>query len=287
MLQTISSIILNEQLTEDCWRLTLDSLQIAAEAKPGQFINIRIRETNDPLFRRPFSISRRVVMDNGSQGFQIIYRVVGEGTQIMATLKSGDKLDIIGPLGHGFEVAQDKKVHILVAGGIGSAALFLLGEEISEKANQHSQLKILIGAQTKDKLLLEKEFRKLNGEVLTCTDDGTSGYCGTVTKMLQEVRENNSLDCAIYACGPEPMFKALSIVCRQYLIPAQVCMERHMLCGIGACLVCVCKVSKNGVLKHRDLKYSHIQFLPEKDAGYALVCKDGPVFNLDEVIFDE
>jgi dihydroorotate dehydrogenase electron transfer subunit len=96
-----------------------------------------------------------------------------------------------------------------------------------------------------------------------------------------------SVDCVIYACGPELMLKALLPICKQYGIPAQVSMQRHMGCGIGACLSCVCKVNKASMLKYRDVKSSPIQFSPEAEFGYALVCKDGPVFNIEEVLFDE
>jgi len=100
----------NEQLTENCWRVTLEAPQIASEIKPGQFINVKIPETNDPLFRRPFSVFRRVREDRGYSGIEVVYEVVGRGTRLMTNLKPGDELDVIGPLGHGFEWYRDKKV---------------------------------------------------------------------------------------------------------------------------------------------------------------------------------
>ena len=290
MIQTRSSIVSNERLTEDYWRITLEASWIASEVKPGQFINVKIGETNDPLLRRPFSVFRRVKLNTGALGIEAVYKVVGRGTRLMSNLGRGDELDIIGPLGRGFEWYRDKRSHVLLAGGIGSAGLFMLGEEISKAVKEYGlELYILLGAETKKTLVLEKEFAALNGKVLVSTEDGSYGYKGLVTEMLRDAidRGDISPDCAIYACGPEPMLKALALICQQYHIPAQVSIERHMMCGIGACLACVCKVDKNSVLKHRDLKSSHIQFIPEEEFGYALVCKDGPVFNIDEVIFDE
>ncbi len=107
--------------------------------------------------------------------------------------------------------------------------------------------------------------------------------------MLAEALEKGriSTDCAVYATGPEPMLKALAPICRKHEIPAQISMERHMLCGIGACLGCICKVDPDHVSKNRDMASSHFQFVSEKDFGYALVCKDGPVFDINEVKFDE
>jgi len=125
--------------------------------------------------------------------------------------------------------------------------------------------------------------------LMISTDDGSAGYHGFVTQMLAEAIEKQKIskDCAVYATGPEPMLKALAPVCQKYQIPAQVSMERHMMCGIGACLGCICKVAPGQVSKNRDMKASHFQFVSDNDFGYALVCKDGPVFNIEEVKFDE
>jgi dihydroorotate dehydrogenase electron transfer subunit len=290
MIQVKSRVLSNELLSEQYWKICLDAPQIAESTKPGQFVNIRIREGNAPLFRRPFSVFKLINRHGAAHGIEVIYRVVGLGTGLMTTLKRDYELDILGPLGHGFELKLDKKTHILVAGGIGSTGLFLLGEEIFSAVKKYNlQLNILLGATTKKALVLEKEFRKLNGNVTVSTDDGTYGYHGLVTQMLKNLIEQKKIaaDCTIYACGPEPMYKALAEICREHNLPAQVLMERHMICGFGACLNCVCKIDKASVLKHRKLKSSHILLADEEDFGYALVCKDGPVFNIEEVIIDE
>jgi len=290
VLQIKAHVLSNEQLAEGFWCIRLEAPQIASEIKPGQFINVKVTESNDPLFRRPFGVFRRVNLNEDEFGIEVVYEVVGKGTRLMTSLREGDELDVIGPLGHGFEWECDKKVHILVGGGVGSPTLFMLGEEISEVVVEHKlELIVLLDARTKKHLILEQEFRTLNAKVLVATHDGTHGYHGYVTEMLKDYIDKGEIssDCVIYACGPELMFKALTPICRQYRIPAQVCMERRMGCGIGACLSCACKVDKNGVLKYRDLGCSHIQFSPEEDFGYALVCQDGPVFNIDEVILDE
>lgn len=290
MIQMKSNILSNEQLTESCWHIVLDAHQIASEIKPGQFIMLKISETNDPLFRRPFSVFRRVRLNQDSLGIEVVYKVVGRGTKRMTHLTRGDRLDILGPLGHGFEWVRDKGVHILLAGGTGSVGLFMLGEEISRAKKEYGlELNILLGAETKQSLVLEEEFTTLNGKVMLSTDDGTYGYHGLITEMLKaDLGEGKiSSHCAIYASGPEPMLKALVPICKQYGLPAQVSVERHMMCGMGACLACVCKIDPNRISKRRDLESSHIQFIPGSEFGYALVCKDGPVFDIQEVIFDE
>jgi dihydroorotate dehydrogenase electron transfer subunit len=286
MIQINSRVVSNKRISENCWRLVLDAPQISSEVKPGQFIHVKVGGENGPLFRRPFSIFRRVPLEGNHLGIEIVYEVTGAGTRTMMGLRKGDTVDIIGPLGHGFELHQDKPVQVLVAGGTGAACLFLLAEGISRAG---LQLKVLLGAETKASVILEKEYAKLKGEVMVSTDDGTYGFHGFVTQMLERALDGGkiSTDCVIYSSGPEPMLKALAPICQKCRIPTQVSIERHMMCGIGACLACVCKVDTNHVSKYRDRGSSHMQFVSDKEFGYALVCKDGPVFNMNEVIFDD
>jgi dihydroorotate dehydrogenase electron transfer subunit len=286
MIQVTSKIVSNKRMTESCWRVVLDAPQILSELKPGQFIHVRVGGENGPLFRRPFSVFRRVPLKGDRLGIEIVYKVIGTGTRVMTGLRKGDTLDIIGPLGHGFELDRNKSVQVVVAGGTGAACLFLLAEEISKTG---LPLKVLLGADTKASVLLMKEYAALNGEMMVSTDDGSYGFHGFVTQMLAEGFEKGKIssDCAVYSSGPEPMLKGLASICQKYHIPAQVSVERHMMCGIGACLACVCKVDPNHISKNRDLGSSHIQFVSDKEFGYALVCKDGPVFDINEVIFDD
>jgi dihydroorotate dehydrogenase electron transfer subunit len=286
MIQVTSKIVSNKRMTENCWRVALDSPQIASEVKPGQFIHVKAGGKSGPLFRRPFSVFRHVPLKGDHLGIEIVYKVIGTGTSVMTGLRKGDSLDLIGPLGRGFELDRSKSVQVVIAGGTGAACLFLLSEEISKAG---LPLKVLLGADTKTSVLLKKEYASLNGEVMVSTDDGTYGFHGFVTQMLdQGLREGKiSTDCVVYSSGPEPMLKALASVCQKYRIPAQVSVERHMMCGIGACLACVCKVDPDHISKNRDLGSSHIQSIPDREFGYALVCKDGPVFDMNEVIFDD
>lgn len=286
MIQTLAKIISNDQIAEGHWRMAFIAPQIASEIEPGQFVHIKLSQNNYPLLRRPFSVVRRLELSSGEIGVEVIYRVVGRGTNFMTTLKPGDNLDVIGPLGHGFKIQTDKRAHLLLGGGVGAAGLFMLGQELSKGVvGAGLELNILLGATTKKSLVLEREYQALNGKIMVSTDDGSYGYRGYVSDMLKEALETKQLssNCAIYACGPEPMYKALSSICQKYGISAQVSMEKHMLCGIGVCLACICEVDRIGVSRHRDIETTRMQFTEDGTAGYALVCKDGPVFNIDEV----
>ena len=169
MIQVTSKIVSNKRITENCWRVVLDSPQIASEVKPGQFIHVKAGGKSGPLFRRPFSVFRRVPLKGDHLGIEIVYKVIGTGTSVMTGLRKGDRLDLIGPLGRGFELNRSKSVQVVMAGGTGAACLFLLSEEISKAG---LPLKVLLGADTKTSLLLKKEYASLNGEVMVSTDDG-------------------------------------------------------------------------------------------------------------------
>lgn len=289
MMQANSIVAANERLNAQCWLMTLQWPGPADEAAPGQFVNIRLGAQNDPLFRRPFSIFRCVALPEGSGAFQIVYRVTGRGSNLMSQRRPGDVLDVIGPSGCGFRRNLHKKTHILLAGGIGAAGLFMLAEQLSTcKTDEKRNVYVLLGAKTKSELIAENDFRRLGGEVLAATEDGSCGFHGRVTDLLVDVikRYTRPSECAVYACGPEPMYKGLYSICKEFEMPAQVSIERRMMCGIGACLACVCKVNKANIMKSRDLTSSHVQLVPEQDFGYALVCKDGPVFDIRELVFD-
>ena len=177
MIRIKSVIRSNRRLSESCYRITLEVPDLITELRPGQFINMKIGEANDPLFRRPFSVFRVTDLGGGVSGIEVVYKIVGRGTRLLADLNEGEELDIIGPLGRGFQFLRHKRTQILLAGGIGAASLFMLGEEISKSVRECGfDLYSLLGAQSKENLVLEDEFATLNGEVLVSTDDGTTGY---------------------------------------------------------------------------------------------------------------
>jgi dihydroorotate dehydrogenase electron transfer subunit len=167
MIQEKVKVLANTQLTPACWRLTLDNRsRISLEIKPGQFINLRITESMDPLFRRPFSVFRPLLLNSTEKGLEIVYKVVGRGTKKMTTLLPNDEVDILGPCGNGFWFEDNREGYVLLGGGVGAAALYMLGEEIarSQKGNLH----VFLGGETKA-LILVNEFKTLKSNYMLRT----------------------------------------------------------------------------------------------------------------------
>ena len=290
MLQKKTRIVSNVQVTSDCWRLAVEgATEIADISRPGQFINLRISEAMDPLFRRPFSIFRTIPLARGEKGLEIVYKVVGRGTRKMTGLLPGEEVDMIGPCGNGFSLEGGKKSHVLLGGGVGTAALYMLGEQIVRNQEANTNLHVFLGANTKGSMILIDEFQNLKKDLKISTDDGTFGYRGMVTELFKSSMEKSEIpsESAVYACGPEPMYRELRSLLEKYRFSAQVSIERRMACGMGVCLSCICKVRKGEVEKYRSLPKSHIQFSEQDDYGYALTCWDGPVFHLEEVVLNE
>jgi dihydroorotate dehydrogenase electron transfer subunit len=253
--QQKAEIVRSEKLAAEIYRFTVKAQDIAAEAKPGQFVMIRVGEGLDPLLRRPFSVHQ--VIEGGL--IQILFKVVGKGTEQLSRLKTGMWLDILGPLGRGFVIGTGQK-HCLVGGGIGIAPLLYLVKGLLKK-NEPATIKILIGARTKDEIdALAHDFGSLGLEVLTATEDGSLGIKGLVTDLMSSMPGSPDM---IYSCGPHPMLRAVAGVCNAKNWQCQMSLEAIMACGLGACLGCT-------VLR-ADMQ------------GYVHVCKDGPVFNAEEI----
>lgn len=255
--QIKAKIISNQRLNGNYWHLEFDSGVIARQAVAGQFVNIRVADVLGPLLRRPISI-------HGVKASQvkIIYEILGPGTQILSARKPGEFLDIIGPLGNGFnyprppaEATQAK--NILVAGGLGVAPLVFLADKLKS-----TKPLVLIGAKTKKEILCIREFKAFGCTVKLATDDGSLGFKGRVTELLNIVLEQTKIG-SLFSCGPHPMLKAVTQIAHKHKIPAQLSLEEHMACGMGACLGCVVATK----------------------AGYKTVCKDGPVFSSEELIW--
>ncbi|MEI6832168.1 MAG: dihydroorotate dehydrogenase electron transfer subunit [Candidatus Omnitrophota bacterium] len=253
--QLKAKILSQTKIKDNYWYCELSALQAAKIAQPGQFINIRVNDNFDPLLRRPISI-------HGVSGekIKIFYCVVGRATEILAQRKKGEYLDIIGPLGNGFNYrggAKSKEQTILVAGGMGVAPLVFLAQKIIA-----SKTLVLIGAKTKKQILCAEEFKKLGCQVKFSTDDGSLGFSGKITDLLKTVL-TQGISSRIFACGPAPMLKAVTRIACENNIDSQLSLEEHMACGIGACLGCVVSTK----------------------SGYKRVCKDGPVFSGRELIW--
>jgi dihydroorotate dehydrogenase electron transfer subunit len=253
--QLKAKITANKRLKDNYWHLEFVSGSIAKLACPGQFVNIKVGESIEPLLRRPISIHR---IDGAK--VKLFYEVLGKGTQLLANRKPGEFLDIIGPLGNGFDYpksAKSKKQIILVAGGMGVAPLVFLAQKI--KSNKTL---VLIGAKAKKQILCGEEFKKLGVQVKFATDDGSLGFSGKVTDLLKTVLAGSATS-EIFSCGPKPMLQAVAQIANANNLGSQLSLEEHMACGIGACLGCVVATK----------------------SGYKRVCQDGPVFSGAELIW--
>lgn len=234
--------------------LGFKSSYLSEKAHPGQFIHLKI-DTPQIFLRRPFSIHS---VKDGM--VYILFKVRGKGTSFLSEYKPGRILDIIGPLGRGFDFSlKSTKPNVLIGGGIGTAPLLFLAEQLRGK-----DTRIFLGAKDKSEIVSAGEFKKLGCKVFISTEDGSKGIKGRVTDLLKDYLRTTDyrLRTDIYACGPEAMFKSLAGIIRNKLgITCQASFEQFMGCGIGICSACVIR-TKN---------------------GYKKVCKNGPVFNLKEI----
>jgi dihydroorotate dehydrogenase electron transfer subunit len=241
--------------------LTLELPVIAAAARPGQFIHLRIASLPDAVLRRPFSIYR---VEGGT--LSILYKAVGRGTEAMQPLASGEILSVLGPLGNGFPLPLPAgRTPVLVAGGYGVAPLYFLARKLQTKGV------LFVGGAKAADVLLEDEFRALGWDVEIATEDGSRGVKGLVTVPLdawiKTGRTESALEC--FACGPNGLMKALGHRAVEGGFKAWLSLDRHMGCGVGACLACVQKVRIDG------------------EDTLVRVCKEGPVFEARDVIWED
>lgn len=254
MKKETAKILSQNKIADGIYSMWIET-SAAKEAKPGQFIDVYVND-DSKLLPRPISICE--VKDNS---LRIVYRVVGGGTKIMSTYQEGDEIQIIGPLGNGFDMRDGKA--ILVGGGIGIPPMVELAKNLSEKIGRENVISVM---GYRDELFLVDELEQFS-TVVIATEDGSTGTKGTVIDALNE----NGVDGdVLYACGPIPMLKALKDWANEKGIECQISLEERMACGIGACLACVCKT------KEKD---EHSNVCNKR------ICKDGPVFDANEIDF--
>lgn len=249
-------LVKKEQLKEDIFKFTCESKEISNNAKPGQFVEIKISESYEPFLRRPISIYNVNKQDNL---FEIIFQVKGRGTNFLSKLEEGDFIDVVGPLGNGIFKLNGHKNVAIIGGGIGIFPLYEFAKEAQKEANTN----IYLGFRSKDFVVLEDEFKNVANNLIITTDDGTYGNSGFAINYLEKNLNEKNID-AIYACGPLPMLKAVKKLAESKNIFCQISLEQRMACGVGACMGCSVK-------------------LTTEDVNYARVCKDGPVFDSKSV----
>jgi dihydroorotate dehydrogenase electron transfer subunit len=255
--QTVQ-IVSNERDTDLYFRLVAHAAQIAPLVQPGQFAHIRVLPMNDALLRRPFSIFQ-VEGDT----FSIFYKIVGKGTEVLSQMRPGQELGAIGPLGHGFSVPRPGgETPLLVAGGYGMAAMYLLAQRSPQKGIA------FVGGRRRLDILCEKEFRALGWDVRPTTEDGSHGEKGLVTKPLLDELRRGASGRKLFACGPTPMLKAVGKIAEEFNVPAELSMDEHMCCGVGVCLTCVIPVKAGDGWE------------------YQRTCTEGPVFDSRDIAWE-
>ncbi|MFA5146485.1 MAG: dihydroorotate dehydrogenase electron transfer subunit [Candidatus Omnitrophota bacterium] len=282
MRQLSAKILENRKAGPRYYKMRLGAPYLARATAPGQFIEVRPSDAVDPLLRRPFSVHRII-----RGGIEILYEVVGKGTEILARRKPGELLDVIGPLGKGFDIKSTvhspRSTVVLVAGGMGVAPLVALAEKLvhSPQSTAHGKkIYALIGAKTKKQLICKKEFKELGIETLVSTEDGSEGCKGFITEILGSLLSTvDHGPWTVYACGPNAMLKAVAKIAAAHNADCQVSLEEKMACGVGVCLGCPVKVRSQ--FTKPDTRYP----IPNTQYEYKMVCKDGPVFNAKEIIW--
>ena len=243
MYQGIYEIISNKKLTESIFEMVLEGDTTSISA-PGQFINIKL---DGFYLRRPISIC-----DYDDNTITIIYKVVGEGTEVMSKMNSGEKLDVLCGLGNGFDTSKSMDKPVLIGGGVGVPPMYNLCKKL---ISEGKSVTVILGFNKKDEIFYEDEFKKLGADVKVTTVDGSYGIKGFVTDALKDTEYSY-----FYTCGPMPMFKAIESTA---VTSGQYSFEERMGCGFGACMGCSCKT-----------KY-----------GNKRICKDGPVLEREEIIW--
>jgi len=253
-------IISHRRVGADCRRLVLAAPQVAQAARPGQFLHVRCGGTADPLLRRPLSIHD---VDQEQGLVTLLYRVVGRGTALLAARRSGERVNVLGPLGRGFAPPPAHRRVALIGGGLGIAPLLFLAREL---VKEEREVWVFHGARTAVELGCA-DFSVLPVQLLVATDDGSAGYAGSVVGLFRESAAKMRPDW-VAAAGPHGMLRVLTSEMRRLDLPGEVSLEERMGCGIGGCVCCSCRIGAPGNWQYRR------------------VCADGPVFAAAEVVWE-
>ncbi len=253
-IQGIYPVIQKNALSKGGFDYTIHCPDVAAIAQAGQFVHILV---NKHTLRRPISICE-VNKQKGT--LRMVFEVRGSGTEELSKVNVGENMDILAPLGKGFQLLSSDEKAIVIGGGIGVPPMLETAKHYGENATA------ILGFRDAKAVILEEDFSNIGAKTLIATDDGSRGVKGFVTDILKEELKTNK-PAIIYACGPMAMLKAVANLAKEAGVRCQVSLEERMGCGVGACLVCACKIAV------------------EKGETYKHVCKDGPVFEAEEVVF--
>ncbi len=259
-LQCFATVVSNEVIIPDHHVLTCRAPAIAAQARPGHFVNALIASSgHDPLLRKPFSL---YTADPVAGEISILFSLVGATTHGMAHKRPGETLDLVGPLGGRLFTPDPRPgtTHVMAGGGYGVPPLVFLSRQLRHAGED---VIFLIGARHKDLLLCEEELRAAGVDARPHTEDGSWGAVGRVTDGLRPLlEERGDTPLTVYCCGPTPMMRAVAELCLSHGVPCQVSMEVGMPCGLGVCMACVLDLA---------------------DGRRVRCCTEGPVFRAEEV----
>jgi dihydroorotate dehydrogenase electron transfer subunit len=261
-----TAVLRNRDLGHGNHLLEFEARELIPGAAPGRFFMIGVPHA-DVLLRRPFSVCGLpgTFEDGARDGIQILYKVVGAGTALLASLRPGAEITVLGPLGQGFTLDDDPGERpVLVAGGIGSAPFPALTAALRGRGKR---ARLLYGARTASDLPLLEWFRGACDDVVVTTDDGSSGRRGLVTSALEDALRGDRAGLRLYACGPEPMLRAVARMAIDAGVACEVSLEAHMACGFGVCLGCV--------VPTRTGRWG--------EGGYERVCVEGPVMRAERL----
>lgn len=250
--QETGTLLSKAEIARGIFDYTVHLPQIAGAATPGRFVNILCE---GHTLRRPISICG---YDAQAGTLRLVFEVRGKGTQWLSKREIGEKIDVVGPLGHGFSLIDSHKKAVVVGGGIGTPPLLPIAQFYGANATA------ITGFRNQSIVSLQADLAATGARTVLCTDDGSAGFHGFTTQALERHLQEHPCD-IIYTCGPKPMMRGVAQIAGQRGIPCFVSMEERMGCGVGACLCCATAT--------QDHKGSHM----------TRVCLNGPVFNAEEV----
>ena len=257
-------ILTHERLSGGYYMLRLKAEAIAKASCPGQFIHLRIPNIKASALRRPFSIC-----DASNGVIAILYKVVGRGTEAMASLQPGDTVNIMGPLGNTFPVPAEAAIPLLVAGGFGVAPLLFLARTLKTRGI------LFVGGRSAADILLVDAFTAIGWTTCVCTDDGSLGTRGFVTAALDAWHsEHSKTNAELYCCGPDPLLAAVDQRASDWHMRGWLSLDRRMGCGVGACLACVQKMRR-------------INAHGAEETFLARACTEGPIFETGKIVWEE
>lgn len=255
-------VLANRQVGPNLHLMEVRAPLVVSTAQPGQFVHVRVPGMEAHILRRPLGI---YACDAERGAFDMLYQVVGYGTERMTGLVPGDEVEVIGPIGRGWHVPEGARRALVVGGGVGAAPLYMLVEGLRGAG---VEVTAVLGSQTSAMLVFNDRFEQALGAAPLCsTDDGSFGHAGFCTPLVEqalaEAAEAGAPFDYVAVCGPEPLMRIVAGLAAEAGVPCEVSLEKRMACGVGACLSCVV----------------------DTVGGKRRACVDGPVFPAEEVVW--